>query len=117
MIPIMLEEGEVFDRFSILAVKAELFPSEQNNDNLLDLFNIIKINVSNHKEIFDSKEYKELKKINLLIFETIEKIREQDELETDFCSAAWLDSLNTVRSLKRNALHEKFFGSTKEFKT
>lgn len=116
MISIPIEEGEAFDRLSILAIKSELFPTEENANQLIDFFILLCRQIKTVNSVLASPEYQSLKEINREIFETIEKIRECQD--GDYCSAAYLDDLNTVRSINKKHLHKRFFGAeSREFKT
>jgi hypothetical protein len=115
MIPFQTEEAACFDVLSILEIKLDKFPdSKVVRDNYYrtydDLENLL--GQQKFRDIISSFEYEDLKNVNILTFNAVDKARNNEEI-----TAKEVDSLNMERFYAKKALQKKFFTEElKEFK-
>ena len=103
MITINVDEAYALDYYSILELKYKMnFISKD----ILDITKkdlLSQIGENRLKEIFSSKEYKELQESNKITFEAV------DQAKTDECLASYVDKCNYKRMLAKKSIQEKFF--------
>ena len=115
MIKLNVEQGYLLDILSVLEIKYDKFPNNEvvkNNyynhyDSLERQFGQQKLN-----EILASFEYEDLKNVNLLNFEAVDKARSGTGI-----TAKAVDLLNIERHKPKQAIQKKFFlAELKEYK-
>lgn len=108
MINLPTEEAVVFDCLSILNIKLNKVPSEQNISNFQQIAENIRFQIGNslYTKIINSLEYYNLFQINKQIFELIDEFRKGKT--TNYKQA---DDLNLLRFQYKQQLQKMFFNS------
>jgi hypothetical protein len=112
MITIIVDEAYAFDYLSILEIK-QLFNKTINSSYITNLITHFKDQIGNNlfNQIYSSKEYLNMKEINLETFKLV------DMAKNNQCSAKEIDFCNYKRFLAKKELQNKFFkNSTQELK-
>lgn len=110
MIKVNLSEGIAYDILSILEVKFDKFP--KNEDNAMEYLRF-DIEIRNqigeklHGNVIDSIEYDNLYNINKRLFELV------DEVKSDNCLGGIVDQYVFKRFQAKQALQSKFFPQNK----
>lgn len=104
MIKLNVDEGYAFDYLSILQVKNNLYPSQEKQKAFEDCRQFLSNQLMNFEEIFSSKEYEDLVKINELTFHLVDKVRNNEPIP-----AKDVDDANMERFYCKKNLQEKFF--------
>lgn len=109
-----VDEGYAFDYLSIQEIKKDLSP--QAMENYERVFKLIKGQIYYDKfiEILNSFEYKELLRVNKILYDYVDYIRSGKKVD-----GKEVDDCNEMRYQAKQALQKKFFGTdlTTEVKT
>jgi len=98
--------GAAFDILSILLVKSQKSPTQQNIDNYINCATEIRQELTDDvfNKVCSSDLFRELKEVNNLMFDTVELAKKDEIL------ASKVDSVNYQRYLKKSNLQKEFFG-------
>lgn len=111
------EEAACFDILSVLEIKLDKFPDNQIvKNNYYRYYDDIESLIGQQKfrDIISSFEYEDLKNVNILTFNAVDKARYGKE---DEITAKSVDLINMERHKAKQALQKKFFlEELKEFK-
>lgn len=116
MLSILCEEGEIFDKLSVINVKLNLsndLLKQKNIENFEFLANQIKKQIGELKysQIIGSDYYKDLYEVNLKLFKLVDLAQKDDGL------AGQVDKVNYDRFKKKSQLQKFFFtNEVKEIK-
>lgn len=108
MLKISIQEAAAFDSLSIFLLKSVKNNNEINNKNynflLRELYS--EIGIQKTIAVLNSQEYKDLYKINELIFNLVDKVKKNP------CIGDQIDKANFDRFKKKQELQSKFFKSS-----
>ncbi len=107
MLKISIQEAVAFDSLSIFLLKVVRNNNEINNKNYNFLLNELysELGIEKTNIILNSREYKDLYKINELIFNLVDRVKK------DPCIGNQIDKANYDRFKRKQELQFKFFKS------
>jgi len=110
MIKIEMDEAEAYDRLSILWIKANKNPDLFGNYNELNQVMACLLSSPVHNEILESREFEEMKHINLQLFQRIDEIKQRRfNIFKRIFDAEFIDNMNYKRYLAKKKLQYRFF--------
>lgn len=106
MLRLEVDEGYAFDYLSIQEIKKDL--SVQASTNYTRVLDTIRgqIYYDNFVAIMESEEYKELLRVNKILYDYVDKIR-----AGEFVDGKEVDDCNEMRYKAKQAIQKKFFGT------
>jgi hypothetical protein len=108
---IEVSNGELVDKISILSIKLEKFKSEKKRANVLKEFDLLYPIMCEIGITVDSKEFRQLKKVNLNLWEIEDKIRKKeaqrafDKTFIDLARSVYIE--NDKRSEIKHAINQR----------
>ncbi len=113
MISVPVDPGYAYDLLSILDVKDEKVRTQASADACGALYHDLarQVGTELHFAVTRSPEFASLKRVNLLLFELIDRLKAPDR-PPDVCYDRDVDQLNYQRYLGKRALQQRFFPDT-----
>lgn len=110
--------GDALDKMSILEIKAELFVEVAKVSNVLSELDLLRNEILSSGIHVNEELYKELKKINLIIFRLMDKLFETESAQSAFAEIAKETiNLNMERSRVKRKINELSHSKILEEKT
>ena len=117
---IEVSNGEIVDKISILSIKLEKFKSDKKRVNVLKEFDLLYPIMCEIGITTDSKEFRQLKEVNLKLWEIEDRIRQKeaqgafDKIFIDLARSVYIE--NDKRSEIKRAINQRTQSSLVEEK-